>query len=40
MKIIFETKEKLEEAIEVYAIAKGILRGKIVPKTTELEVYK
>lgn len=33
-KIISETEEKLEEAIEVYAITKGILRGKIVPKTT------
>lgn len=33
-KIISETEEKLEEAIEIYAITKGILRGKIVPKTT------
>lgn len=33
-KIITKTEEKLEEAIELYAITKGILRGKIVPKTT------
>lgn len=33
-KIISENEKKLEEAIEKYAIAKRILSGKIVPKTT------
>jgi hypothetical protein len=33
-KIISENEEKLEKAIEIYAITKGILRGKIIPKTT------
>lgn len=33
-KIISENEEKLEKAIEDYAIAKHILSGKIIPKTT------
>lgn len=33
-KIIGQTEKQLEEALEIYAITKGILRGKIVPKTT------
>ena len=33
-KFILEAEEKLEEAIEIYAITKGILSGKIIPKTT------
>lgn len=34
IKFIKESEEKLEEAIENYAIAKRILSGKIIPKTT------
>lgn len=34
IKIISENEEKLEEAIENYAITKRILSGKIIPKTT------
>ena len=34
VKIIEENEKKLEEAIENYAIAKRILSGKIIPKTT------
>ena len=33
-KFIFEAEERLEEAIEIYAITKGILSGRIIPKTT------
>ncbi|WLF68842.1 hypothetical protein Q6375_04060 [Clostridium septicum] len=34
IKIIEENEEKLEKAIENYAITKRILSGKIIPKTT------
>ena len=34
IKFTKENEEKLEEAIENYAIAKRILSGKIIPKTT------
>ena len=37
IKFITESEEKLEEAIENYAIAKLILSYKIIPKTTWLE---
>lgn len=33
IKIIEDTKEKLEEAIEIYAITKGIIYGRINPTT-------
>lgn len=33
-KIIADNEEKLEEALEIYAITKGILCGKINPKST------
>lgn len=33
-KLIFESEEKLEEASKIYAITKGILSGRIIPKTT------
>ena len=32
-KIIEGTKEKLEEAIEIYSITKGIIYGRINPTT-------
>jgi hypothetical protein len=33
-KITLKAEEKLEDLMQIYAITKGILRGKIVPKTT------
>ena len=33
-KILKETEEKLEEALELYAITKGIVCGRINPTTT------
>lgn len=33
-KIIGQTEKKLEEVLEIYAITKGIIRAKIVPRTT------
>ena len=36
-KFLKETEEKLEEALELYAITKGIICGRINPTTTQLE---
>lgn len=33
-KFIFEAEKLLEETLELYAIAKGVIRGRINPKTT------
>lgn len=33
-KILKETEQKLEEAIELYGITKGIIYGRINPTTT------
>ena len=33
-KFISEGKEKLENILEIYAVAKGVLYGKIKPTTT------
>lgn len=36
-KFIQEGKDKLEKTLEMYAIAKGVLYGKIKPTTTSVE---